>query len=122
MRNLQSIIQDSREQAAHAASEGKCPLVIEQEDIADRQVLSDTIRRIPNIGSYVPEGWIETKRFFVDSSGFGDVLELAGHGCLSFDGLLNKIKPGKGYAVVEVGQFQVQVGEFSKVVRQPGEK
>lgn len=114
MRSLASIIDESRKQGIRAANEEKRPLVIEQEDIENSEVLRDTIQKIPNIGSYVPDGWTETERFFVDATGYSDPKELAFNGCLSFEDFLQKIKPGKGYAIVEEGQFQVRVGEFEK--------
>ena len=115
MRSLAEINRQSLEAGIKSAREEKRPLVIEQEDISDRQVLSDVVRRIPDIGSYVPEGWIETERYFVDNSGWSDPEELASHGCLSGEQFLDKIKPGKGYAIVQVGQFQLYVGEFERL-------
>ncbi len=114
MKSLGQIIAESREDGIRAAKEEKRPLVIEQEDWLDREVLTNMIRRLPNIGDYVPEGWIETKRFFVDSSGFSSTLELCANGCITFDDLLDHIRVGFGYAIVEVGQFQVYIGEFKK--------
>ena len=124
MRSLQSIIADSREQGIQAARDEKRPLVIEEEDWLSREVLTDMIRRLPNIGDYTPDGWTETKRFFVDilgeATGKGmfntpeHIRELKAHGCLTFSELLDNVRVGFGYAIVEGGQFQVYIGEFKK--------
>lgn len=111
MMSLGQIQEMAREQAVSAAKSKKRPLVIEAEDDAARM-----LRSIPNLGSYIPEGWEETTRYFVDSSGFGDTADLAAHGCLSLNQLVEKVVPGRGYAIVQEGQFQVYVGEFKKVV------
>ena len=51
---------------------------------------------------------METDRFFVDSSGWGQEDEPA----LTINQFLKKIKAGKYYAIIEAGQFQVYVGEY----------
>lgn len=110
MMSLGQIEELSREQGISAARAKKVPLVIEKQDNP-----AEMLRRIPNLGSYVPEGWEEVQRFFVDASGFSDPAELAAHGCLSFRELVDAVTPGRGYALVQEGQFQVYVGEFKKV-------
>jgi len=64
----------------------------------------------PFIGSYVPRGWKMVDSYFVDSSGFGGENEPA----LTAERFIGKLKVGKGYAVIEQGQFQVYVGEFER--------
>ena len=84
--------------------------------------------RIPSLGEFVPKGWVEADLhkllpevseyqrgdarganiFFVDSSGFGAEGELA----LTVRQFLQMAPAGFGYAVVEVGQFQVCVKAF----------
>ena len=63
------------------------------------------------MGSYRPEGWHLVRELFCDSSGFGQ----DGEAALSFKQLMNTLKEGMGYAVIEEGQFQVHLGEFEKV-------
>ena len=60
----------------------------------------------------IPKGWELKQKHFVDNSGFGAKDEPA----LTPHQFLAKVKKGKGYAIVEKGQFQVYVGEFEKVV------
>ncbi len=52
--------------------------------------------------------FMETDRFFVDSSGWGQ----EGEPALTLSQFLKKIKAGKYYAIIEAGQFQVYVGEY----------
>jgi len=67
---------------------------------------------IPNFGDYraTRYGWKMTKVYFVDSSGFGAEDEPA----LTFPQFVRQAKVGKGYAIIETGQFQVRIGEFTK--------
>lgn len=67
-------------------------------------------RDIPFLGSYVPEGWYLEDGLFVDSSGFGGMGELA----LTAAQFLQCLEVGKGYAIIESGEFQVYVGVFGK--------
>ena len=117
-----SVIHDNALKAARKAARAKkTPLVLEQEDLpllrawdkagTGRPMHGDPPREfsIPFIGEYVPRGWTRTaSTYFVDSSGFGGPGELA----LTFGQFLDKVIPGRGYAVVEAGQFQVYVAEY----------
>ena len=115
-----STIQDMALRAARKAARNKrVPLVLEAEDVAilrawkgDGRPMHGTPSRelaIPFLGDYVPKGWTRTEEtYFVDSSGFGAPGELA----LTFARFLDKVIPGRGYAVVEAGQFQVYVAEY----------
>jgi hypothetical protein len=94
--------------------------------------------RVPMIGKRLPYGWERVDinewddeddhgiyggdnegcgAYFVDSSGFGELIEAA----LTIDQFVDVLKPHDdngielGYGVVEVGQFQVKVGVFRKV-------
>lgn len=70
----------------------------------------------PFLGTYVPEGWEEVDRHFVDSSGLGAPDEPALTVGQFKDLTIQRMTeyPGTGWAVVEAGQFQVYVGEFRR--------
>lgn len=102
-----------QEAAEKAATERRIPFVYwDGDDLAPPFPF-------PNLGDYTPKGWERTDHFMVDSSGFGS----PGEPALTTDQLVDKIKdtitknPGKtiGWAVIEVGQFQVVLGQFEKV-------
>lgn len=103
--SLEKIRQMAEEQGYTARAEEKQPYIAKHNKDAG-------IKACPNFGTYVPEGWILKEQYFVDSSGFSTDAELAGHSCLSFNQLVKKVKKGRGYAIIEVGQFQLHVGEF----------
>jgi hypothetical protein len=84
----------------------KVPKLFKTEE--DRSV--DFCKTIPFLGSYVPEGWYIEDGLFVDSSGFG----APGEAALTAAQFLQKLEVGKGYAVIESGEFQVYVGVFGK--------
>lgn len=93
-----------REAAQRAAREGKVPLIYELGDGPDH------LRHIPSIGTHRPPGYRETKNlYFVDSSGWGE----PGEPALTFDQFAGRVRPGFAYAIVEEGQFQVYIQEFS---------
>jgi hypothetical protein len=62
----------------------------------------------PNFGNFRPHDWKLVERYFVDSSGLGAPDELA----LTAYQFKEKLKVGRGYAIIEEGQFQVYAGEF----------
>lgn len=70
----------------------------------------------PNFGNYEPPGWTECERWQVDSTGMD-----AGGPAFSVEGfkrlLLEYIErhPTHGFAIVEVGEFQVYVGAFMPI-------
>ncbi len=66
----------------------------------------------PHLGDYVPEGWELEERHFVDSSGMGDDNEPALTFRQFIKVILDRQEDGPGWAVLEVGQFQLWVGEF----------
>lgn len=67
---------------------------------------------VPFIGDYVPEGYTPTNTvLFVDTSGFGDDRsELA----LTTEQFLEQIRPGYAYAIIEAGQFQAYIQEYTE--------
>lgn len=73
----------------------------------------------PDLGDYVPEGWEMTEHFMADTSGFGSPGEPAD----TPEQLRARIErvlaanPNDtiGWAIIEVGQFQVVIGQFRKL-------
>jgi len=78
--------------------------------IAGEKTVIGDLKNIPNFGDYRPKGFEETDILFVDSSGFGQ----PGESALTISQFIDKIKPGYGYAIVDVGQFQIHIAEFKK--------
>jgi len=70
----------------------------------------------PNLGDYVPAGWELIDHFMVDSSGFGAPDEPADTPEQLRARIEREITKHEGqtvgWAIIEVGQFQVVVGEF----------
>jgi hypothetical protein len=58
-------------------------------------------------------GYELIQNYFVDNSGFGAEDEPA----LTFDKFLDKVKAGFYYGIRDIGQFQVNIGEYKKVAR-----
>lgn len=111
MMSLASIEYESRKAARRAAREHKHPFVMFQSDIDLAQAGSmEALRNIPFIGNYTPRGFKKTENlYFVDSSGFGGDNEPA----LSINQFLRKLRVNYAYAIVEAGQFQVYIQEYS---------
>ena len=114
--DLQSIEAESRRAAAQACRDHRVPFIVWPADLdAWKTRLAEGFNPqfpFPFLGSYVPKGWKLTTNYFVDSSGFGE----AGEPALTIRQFLGKIKTGRGYAITEVGQFQVWIAEFEPVV------
>lgn len=118
MMSLATIDAMSRKAAAKAAREKKEPFIVEAADIeAFRKDGRARPFPFPNIGSYRPKGWKLLGTLFCDATGWGEEDEPA----LTREQLIDRLKVGHGYAVIEVGQFQVYVGEFVRV-KAKGEK
>ena len=106
MFDLRTIQAMNREHAARAAKEGRLPYIVWAEDLDNMPPFP-----FPNLGNYVPDGWKLDKEYFVDSSGFGQ----EGEPALTIDQFLKVVEVGKGYALTECGQFQLYVGEYTKL-------
>jgi hypothetical protein len=104
-------------QAAHKTAKlYKIPFTVEAEDIADWRYTGSLPRfSFPFLGDYVPQGWQRADRelMFVDNSGFGSPNEPA----TTQRRFLESLTPGKAYAIVEAGEFQVYIAEFERVTR-----
>lgn len=104
MYDLKTIIEMNKK-AGKQAKENKI------EPLVARYDKDEAIFESPDLGNFIPKGWKEVKRYFVDSSGFGLESERA----LTGNQFQDNIKEGFGYAIVETGQFQVYIGEFEKL-------
>jgi hypothetical protein len=71
----------------------------------------------PNLGSYVPKGWTMVEHFMADATGLGSENEPALTPRQLKARLVRDVDAGNryGYAIVEVGQFQVVIGVFERV-------
>jgi len=104
MYDLATIIEMNKKAGRHAKKNEIIPLVAKYDK-------DEAVFQCPDLGNYVPKGWKEVKRYFVDNSGFGREDEPA----LTAGQFQDNIKEGRGYAIVETGQFQVYIGEFIEV-------
>ena len=112
-----------REAAAKAAKDHKQPYIVWPEDLADWKERLDagTLPRLPFpfIGEYLPKGWKKTENeYFVDSSGMGADYEPA----LTIPKFVGKLRVNYGYALTEVGQFQVYIQEYEKIAKKPAKE
>lgn len=117
MMSPEYIAEMSREAAERAAAEGLYPFTVEQEDLDlwRAQVRQGEAPRFefPVIGDMDPEGWEQTGELFVDSLGWdlGD----SGGSALSISELVSdRLGVGRGYAIGDVGQFQLRIREFRR--------
>lgn len=110
MMGIETIKQMSREAGERAAQEDMRPYMLDDGEI-------DTFPPFPfpNLGDHVPDGWEEVERLFVDASGMGADWEPALSVGQFKDALREREGKGYGYAIVEVGQFQIYVGVFEEV-------
>jgi len=76
------------------------------------------VRNAPMVGRKPIVGWRRVNTYFVDSSGFGTDREPA----MTFKRFLNHVKLGRGYGIIDAGQFQVYIGEFVKVQKKKRKK
>ena len=106
MMDLNTIHAMSREAAAEAATEGKVPFVIDEQDLQDMPPFP-----FPQLGDYTPAGWEKIDTHFVDKTGMGDDDEPA----LTTRQFIDRLVVGHGYALTEEGQFQVYVGEYVRL-------
>lgn len=102
----------NREAAERAALENLSPYVYWDKSELD----SFDGFPFPFIGDLEPTGWVEVARHFVDSSGLGAEDEAALSTGQFIDLIRDRITNGPvaGWAIVEVGQFQVYVAEYRK--------
>lgn len=106
MMTLEQIDNRSHEAAKRAAQTKKVPFMIYAGDLQSMPPFP-----FPFIGTYRPPEYELIETYFVDSSGFG----APGEPALTVDQFKARIKVGKAYAILEVGEFQVYIGEFTRI-------
>lgn len=106
MLGLQEIKALNEEKMRQAAEEKKEPYFVEEGEAIIVPF------PFPNIGYFKPKNWKQIEIFFVDKTGLGQ----RGEPALTVEQFIEKIEPGFGYAIVEEGEFQVNVGKFKKVL------
>lgn len=114
MMSIETIRRMSRQAARQSAREGKVPLLVEAEDMAEG-VLESHLRHIPFIGDRNPRGYRPLRdadgsftEHFCDSSGRG----VPGEAAETFDEFCRHVRergPGFAYAVTEAGQWQAYI-------------
>ena len=111
MMGIETIQQQARDAAIEAAESNAVPF-----NYGVMEVNGFETFPFPFLGDYVPDGWEEVDRHFVDSSGYGYDNEPA----LTANQFRELVKSrialdiDVGWAIVQAGQFQVYVGEFKK--------
>ena len=125
MMDLDTIREFQAEAASIAAKAKQKPMLMETSDVGN----IESLRRLPNIGTYLPDGWERVDAstfgdngrgagtvdgvpyFFVDKTGWGS----KGEPAITVTEMAALIRPGYGYAIVEEGQFQIGIGVFKKL-------
>jgi len=114
MMSLAAIRALSAQQAARAARAKKTPYFVEQDDLDRWHEKLDAGQTpslpFPNIGDYRPNGFKLVDTLFCDKSGWGSPSEPA----LTVHQLVAALEVGKGYAIIEEGQFQCYLGVFER--------
>ncbi|GAG71743.1 unnamed protein product [marine sediment metagenome] len=103
MYDLATIVEMNKKAGKHAKENEIQPLIAKYDE-------DEAVFGCPDLGNFVPKGWKETNRYFVDNSGLGQ----EGEPALTAKQFQAKIKEGFGYAIVETGQFQIYIGEFER--------
>jgi hypothetical protein len=115
MMDIGTILEMNRERGEVAEEEGREPYAFARKETA-RLYDGDLspLKKIPDLGSYVPDGFEFVAKYFVDSSGFGAPGELA-MTADEFAKVIARNGPNAFYGIGEVGQFQVHISEFRRV-------
>ena len=118
MYSPETIAAMSDEAAREAASLNKVPYVPWDRREVDAYGVSRTIP-FPNLGAHRPIGWRLVEHRLVDAYGWGDESEpaLTPRGMRAW--VTEHLTSGSGYAIIEVGQFQVVVGRFERSSAEP---
>lgn len=104
MYDIKTIKHMNNEASEKAEKSGLLPYIAEKD-------YDEKVKSCKRLGDYIPKGYKIVNTYFVDNSGFGSESEPA----LTFRQFLNKVRKGFGYAIGEVGQFQLYINEYQKV-------
>lgn len=115
MMSVEAIIDLENQAARKAKRQGAQPYVF----APGTGPLVDGSFPAPNLGSYVPEGWEEVERHFVDKTGWGSPGEPALTIAEFIDVVNERVRDQDfpqdlGWAIVSEGQFQIFIGEFRR--------
>ncbi len=127
MMSTSQINELSRKAAYRAARAKRQPFIFEAGDPRD-----EVLANLPFIGSYTPKGWkrvdiakeigdeheqrgdaFNNNIYFVDATGDGSNYEIA----ITQKTFAKALRPGYGYAILEVSPCQVCVGVFKRKER-----
>ena len=115
MMSLDQIRTASDEAAVRAASESLTPYVFDSPEELER----GGPLPFPQLGDHEPDGWAELPdlRMFVDNSGFGGVGEAAMTQPEFLERVAELIRedPARGFAIGDVGQFQLYVKVYQRM-------
>lgn len=117
MKGLAEIRSDNARAAANGRARKRQPHTFFDED--EVTAFFDGPLEFPYFGSYVPAGWVLERTLFCDASGVGGSHERALTKGELERAIKHHVKCGHeyGYAIVEVGQFQIYLGLFRKAKR-----
>ena len=104
MMGLEQIVAENAKATRKAKGKGLQPYIATVDG-------DERVRHCPNLGNYVPKGGKVSNTYFVDNSGMGS----EGEPALTFKQFLRKVEQFRGYAISEVGQFQVHINEYKRV-------
>jgi hypothetical protein len=117
MMDIGTIRAIARKAARDSAAAKIEPFELDADDVSDLRAkvagdrpMTGPLFPFPFIGSRTPKGWRKIDSWFVDTSGWGAPNEPA----LTPRQLAEKLKPGLGYALTEVGEFQGYLGVFER--------
>lgn len=109
-----STIRDYADKATRKARREKlAPAVPKPADLAALRRGERGSFRIPFVGDYVAPGWKLETTHFIDMSGLGADNEPA----MTLARFLKHVaaNPGRGFGLLEHGQFQGHIGEFKRI-------
>jgi len=113
----------NRERATKAARFKKVPFLVEEENIKGfrREWETGTLSfPFPNLGDYRPDGYELVNTHFAASQSPGSGVDTTsgqievGELAMTIPEFLDHLVPGRHYALIDEGQFQVHVGEFTR--------